>query len=172
MSIYGPRPSRPPSKPKPGTSGLRPLLVFIFGAALLGASLGALSSFQRDAKVTLEIDRAESTRRDMQRSLDLLRLQTAELIPDVPEPPRFELPAPLQTAELVPPPRRVAPLLQLESAELVPAPTRVELLESADLIPAPTRAPLPPPLESADLIPGPTPRTRKRPAPTPAAPRP
>lgn len=136
VSIYGPPPREPPralGRPEV-RRGLWLLLAIFVVSVGLGVGLVALESFQADQRAPLEIDHTE-------RSLEATRLQTAELLPPIPEPPALELPAPLQTAELLP------------DSAVAPAAAPPEPVQAAERLPDSTPAPRREPLQVAEILP-------------------
>lgn len=106
VSIYGPPtpPVRDPAR-RASARGTRVFLAILVISALTSVAVIALLQFQKHGSERLEVDRAETIRLDDEARHEALRLQTAELMPAIPSPPKLEIPPPvrLQTAEPLPP---------------------------------------------------------------------
>lgn len=119
MSIYGPKSPPPPRATARGAAvtsseaaavvkvKVTIVLVVLLGLGLVAALAG--SAFEKQqAKAELldrlpwrSLDRAETIRRDIERSFEATRLESADLLGPIPEPPQIDIPAPLQTADVI-----------------------------------------------------------------------
>lgn len=138
VSIYGP-PPRPPARVSQNAlvALVRLLVIIVAVSGLTCVGVFALLDFQDASRKSLEIDR-------VQRSVEVPRLETADLMPAIPVPPKFEIPEPLQSAEILAP-ARTRPAVEPASPVETPPP-----LQSAELLPpAPAH---PEPLQSAEIL--------------------
>lgn len=115
MSIYGPKAPPPPRAAAVAPSEAAAVvkvkvtlvLVVLVGLGLVAALAGSAFEKQQaeaehfDRLPRRDLDRAETIRRDIERSFEATRLESADLLGPIPEPPQIDIPAPLQSADII-----------------------------------------------------------------------